>query len=245
MACHSLPAGYRKALSEIVWETLCRLKRWGVWQRFSGALEGRITIRFQWRKNWDMPLLGIREAFFVRGHSRMKRNFLLGAVALGSLVTVSACGGGAGEAPAPTEETTTVEPEAPAEEEAATEEAATEEAAADAGAGATAGFAGMTTDIKAGERVFALCRSCHVLDEGVNRVGPSLHNIVGRKSGTVAGFAYSDANKNSGVTWTTDVMFEYLADPKAFMPGTKMAFPGIKNPQDRANLIAYLESTKS
>lgn len=175
----------------------------------------------------------------------MKRNFLLGAVALGSLVTVSACGEGAGEAPAPAEETV-VEPEAPAEEEATeetTEAAATEEAAADAGA--TASFAGMTTDVKAGERVFALCRSCHVLDEGVNRVGPSLHNIVGRKSGTVAGFAYSDANKNSGVTWTPDVMFEYLEDPKGFMPGTKMAFPGIKNPQDRANLIAYLESTKS
>jgi len=170
----------------------------------------------------------------------MKRNFLLGAVALGSLVTVSACGEGAGEAPAPTEETMAVEPEAPVEEEAVAEEAVAEEAAA-----ATAGFAGMTTDIKAGERVFALCRSCHVLDEGVNRVGPSLHNIVGRKSGTVTGFAYSDANKSSGVTWTTDVMFEYLEDPKAFMPGTKMAFPGIKKPQDRANLIAYLESTKS
>ena len=102
----------------------------------------------------------------------------------------------------------------------------------------------MTTDANAGERVFALCRSCHVLDEGVNRVGPSLYNIVGRKSGSVAGFNYSDANKNSGVTWTTDVLFEYLEDPKGFMPGTKMAFPGIKNPQDRANLIAYLESTK-
>lgn len=161
----------------------------------------------------------------------MKRTTLLSAIALASLVTVSACGGGAEEAAAPA-------PEAPAEE-AATEEAAATPAAA------TAGFAGMTTDVKAGERVFALCRSCHVLDEGVNRVGPSLHNIVGRKSGTVPGFNYSDANKNSGVTWTTDVLFEYLEDPKGFMPGTKMAFPGIKNPQDRANLIAYLESTKS
>lgn len=90
--------------------------------------------------------------------------------------------------------------------------------------------------------MFALCRSCHVLEEGVNRVGPSLYNVVGRKSGTVAGFSYSDANKNSGVTWTTDVLFEYLKDPKGFMPGTKMAFPGIKNDQDRANLVAYLES---
>lgn len=181
----------------------------------------------------------------------MKRTTLLTAVALASLVTVSACGGGAGsDANAPAEETTAAEPEAPAAEEMPAEEmapaeesAATEKAAATPAA-ATAGFAGMTTDVKAGERVFALCRSCHVLEEGVNRVGPSLYNVVGRKSGSVAGYSYSDANKNSGVTWTTDVLFEYLEDPKGFMPGTKMAFPGIKKEQDRANLIAYLESTK-
>lgn len=100
----------------------------------------------------------------------------------------------------------------------------------------------MTTDAAAGEKVFALCRSCHVLEEGVNRVGPSLYNVVGRNSGSVAGYSYSDANKNSGVTWTTDTLFTYLENPKAFIPGTKMAFPGIKNAQDRANLVAYLAS---
>jgi cytochrome c len=175
----------------------------------------------------------------------MKRTTLLSAIALASLATVSACGGGAGsDANAPAQETTTTTTETMVTEEApAAEPAATDDTAA--AAGATASFAGMTTDVKAGERTFALCRSCHVLEEGVNRVGPSLHNIVGRKSGSVPGFNYSDANKNSGVTWTTDVLFEYLEDPKGFMPGTKMAFPGIKNPQDRANLIAYLESTKS
>lgn len=165
----------------------------------------------------------------------MKRNFLMGAAALASLATLSACGGGAGsDANAPAaEETTAAAVEAPA---------ATEAPAADAGA--TMEFASMTTDAAAGEKVFALCRSCHVLDEGVNRVGPSLYNVVGRPSGSVAGFSYSDANKNSGVTWTTDVLFKYLEDPKGFMPGTKMAFPGIKDAQDRANLVAYLESTK-
>jgi cytochrome c len=176
----------------------------------------------------------------------MKRTTLLSAIALASLVTVSACGGGAGAdgaAPA-AEETTAAAEAAPAAEEAAPAAEETPAAADAAAAGATAGFAGMTTDVKAGEKVFALCRSCHVLEDGVNRVGPSLYNVVGRKSGSVAGFNYSDANKNSGVTWTTDVLFEYLEDPKGFMPGTKMAFPGIKNPQDRANLIAYLESTK-
>jgi cytochrome c len=168
----------------------------------------------------------------------MKRNFLMGAAALAGLVTLSACGGGAGsDANAPAAEETAA---APAAEETA---AATDAAATDAAAaGGTMEFASMTTDAAAGEKVFALCRSCHVLEEGVNRVGPSLHNIVGRKSGSVEGYSYSDANKNSGVTWTTDVLFEYLEDPKAFMPGTKMAFPGIKDAQDRANLVAYLES---
>lgn len=163
----------------------------------------------------------------------MKRNFLMGAAALAGLMTLSACGGGAGsDANAPAPEATEA---APAAEPAATEAAAPAPAAG-------AEYASFTTDAAAGEKVFALCRSCHVLDEGVNRVGPSLHKVVGRKSGSVAGFSYSDANKNSGVTWTTDVLFKYLEDPKAFMPGTKMAFPGIKDAQDRANLVAYLES---
>lgn len=168
----------------------------------------------------------------------MKRNFLMGAAALASLVTLSACGGKQAEE-APAEST---EAAAPAEAPAATEEAPAATDAAAAPAGGTMEFASMTTDAKAGEKVFALCRSCHVLEDGVNRVGPSLYNIVGRTAGSVAGFNYSDANKNSGVTWTTDVLFEYLEDPKGFMPGTKMAFPGIKNAQDRANLVAYLDS---
>ena len=165
----------------------------------------------------------------------MKRNFLLGAAALASLATLSACGGKTEEAPA-TDATTTEAPAADATPAA--------DAAPAADAGAKVEYASFTTDVAAGEKVFALCRSCHVLDEGVNRVGPSLYNVVGRPSGSVAGFSYSDANKNSGVTWSEDVLFEYLKDPKAFMPGTKMAFPGIKDDQDRANLVAYLASTK-
>ena len=163
----------------------------------------------------------------------MKRNFLMGAAALAGLMTLSACGGGAGsDANAPAAEATEA---APAAEPAATEAAAPAPAAG-------AEYASFTTDAAAGEKVFALCRSCHVLDEGVNRVGPSLHKVVGRASGSVAGFAYSDANKNSGVTWTTDVLFKYLEDPKGFMPGTKMAFPGVKDDQKRADLVAYLEA---
>jgi len=164
----------------------------------------------------------------------MKRNFLMGAAALASLATLSACGGGAGSdanAPAATETTAAVETPA-----------ATETAAAAAPAGGKVEYASFTTDAAAGEKVFAACRTCHVLDEGVNRVGPSLHKIVGRKSGSAPGFSYSDANKNSGITWTPEVLFEYLKDPKGYLPGTKMAFPGVKDDQARANLVAYLES---
>jgi cytochrome c len=162
----------------------------------------------------------------------MKRNFLMGAAVLASLATLSACGGKKEE-----------EAPAPAATEAAAP-AATEAAAPAADAGAKVEYASFTTDAAAGEKVFALCRSCHVLEDGVNRVGPSLYNVVGRKSGQIAGFAYSDANKASGVTWDEETLFEYLKDPKGFMPGTKMAFPGIKDDQDRANLVAYLASAK-
>jgi cytochrome c len=166
----------------------------------------------------------------------MKRNFLMGAAALAGLMTLSACGGGAGSdanAPAPAATETTAAAETPAAAEAPAPDA-----------GASMEYASYTTDIAAGEKVFALCRSCHVLEEGVNRVGPSLYNVVGRHSGEVAGYNYSDANKNSGIVWTEQELFTYLKDPQAVVPGTKMAFPGIKDDQDRANLVAYLASTK-
>jgi cytochrome c len=95
-----------------------------------------------------------------------------------------------------------------------------------------------------GAKVFAQCKACHVTDKGVNRVGPSLHGIVGRKAGTVAGFNYSTANKNSGVTWDEKTLFVYLENPRKFMPGTKMAFAGLKQPQQRADVIAYLKTFK-
>jgi cytochrome c len=76
----------------------------------------------------------------------------------------------------------------------------------------------------------------------VNRVGPSLHGIVGRTAGTIEGFRYSPANKNSGITWTEEQLFTYLEDPRKTIPGTFMAFAGIKDPQQRADLIAYLKT---
>ncbi len=166
----------------------------------------------------------------------MKRNFLMGAAALAAIATLSACGGKKADdaaAPAATEEAA-----APAEAPAAAETPA----AAAAPAGGAVTYASFTGNAAAGEKVFAACRTCHVFDEGVNRVGPSLHKVVGRKSGSVAGFNYSDANKNSGITWSPDVLFDYLKDPKGYMPGTKMAFPGVKDDQKRADLVAYLEA---
>lgn len=118
------------------------------------------------------------------------------------------------------------------------------QAAKPAAPAAAPAFSTLKGNAAAGEKVFAQCKACHVTDKGVNRVGPSLHGIVGRKSGTVPGFNYSTANKNSGVTWTPEVMYTYLENPRKFMPGTKMAFAGLRNPQQRADVIAYLQQFK-
>ncbi|UZK66657.1 c-type cytochrome [Sphingomonas sp. M1-B02] len=102
-------------------------------------------------------------------------------------------------------------------------------------------FAAYTGDATKGKADFATCAACHSVDAGVNKIGPSLHGIVGRKAGTVAGFAYSAANKNSGITWTPEKLFQYLEKPQRVVPGTKMIFPGFPDPQKRADVIAYLQ----
>jgi cytochrome c len=71
---------------------------------------------------------------------------------------------------------------------------------------------------------------------------PVAHGIIGRQAGTIPGFRYSPANKNSGITWTEDVMFAYLEDPRKYIPGTYMSFVGLKQPQQRADVIAYLKT---
>ena len=88
------------------------------------------------------------------------------------------------------------------------------------------------------------CFVCHATEPGKTKLGPSLHGIVGRKAGTVAGFKYSDANVNSGVIWDATKLETYLADPKAFMPGTKMVFVGVKRAEERKDLVAYLATLK-
>jgi cytochrome c len=95
---------------------------------------------------------------------------------------------------------------------------------------------------EAGERVYAQCRACHQVGETAkNLVGPQLNGMFGRKSGTVEGYNYTDANKNSNITWDVKTFSEYIVDPRGKIPGTKMAFAGIKNPQQVTDLVAYLQ----
>jgi cytochrome c len=96
-------------------------------------------------------------------------------------------------------------------------------------------------DAQRGTQAFAQCKVCHSLEAGKNMVGPSLHDLVGRKAGSVPGFAYSPAMKNSNVTWNNDTLSKYLTDPKTFIPGDKMAFTGIKDPRKLEDLLAYLD----
>jgi cytochrome c len=96
-------------------------------------------------------------------------------------------------------------------------------------------------DAAAGKTSFNKCLACHAIGEGAkNKVGPELNGLDGRKSGTAEGYSYSNANKNSGITWNEAVFKEYIKDPKAKIPGTKMAFAGIKNEKEINDLWAYV-----
>jgi cytochrome c len=97
-------------------------------------------------------------------------------------------------------------------------------------------------DVAAGENSFKKCLPCHRVGEGAkNLVGPELNGLEGRKSGSVEGYSYSEANKNSGITWDEAVFKEYITNPRAKIPGTKMVFAGINSENERNNLWAYLK----
>ena len=147
------------------------------------------------------------------------------------LTSLAACGGSdkAAEAPAAKVVVETAPAEVPAAEVAAAPEAAVT-------------LASLTGDAAAGEKVFNQCKTCHVAEAGVNRVGPSLWGLIGRTAGSVDGFKYSPANKKSGLVWTPEQLFTYLEAPQKTIPGTYMAFAGLKKPQDRADVIAYLKT---
>ncbi len=106
-----------------------------------------------------------------------------------------------------------------------------------AGAGAAS-----AQDAANGEKVFAQCRACHQIGESAkNAVGPHLNGLFGRKAGTVEGYSYSAANKNSGITWDEATFTDYIKDPKAKIPGTKMVYAGLKDEQRIKDLIAFLK----
>lgn len=114
---------------------------------------------------------------------------------------------------------------------------------------AVLGLMGLSTasyaqDADNGAKVFKKCMACHAIDEK-NKIGPSLKGIVGRKAATVEGFKYSDAmlaKGAEGVIWDEATLAAYLPDPKAWVPGTKMVFPGLKKPEEVTDLIAFLKT---
>lgn len=100
-------------------------------------------------------------------------------------------------------------------------------------------------DPAAGKTLFQQkCALCHSPEKGVNKLGPSLWNVVGQPAAEVPNYTFSDAMKNSKITWDEATLDKWLTNPKALVPGTKMIFPGLPNPTDRQNIIAYLETLK-
>jgi cytochrome c len=97
-------------------------------------------------------------------------------------------------------------------------------------------------DNSSGAKIFKKCSSCHFAENGAgNKVGPNLFGVVGRKKASASGFSYSNAMLNKGGNWTRQELNQFLENPKNFIPSTKMAFPGLKKPEDRANIILFLE----
>ena len=130
-------------------------------------------------------------------------------------------------------------------EMAAADDAATEdEGAAEETAGEASGFAAMvaSADIEAGKQTFRQCSACHAVDPGRNMVGPSMHGVVGREIASVEGFRYSDALSGLEGDWTLDELSAWLENPRDYAPGNRMGYPGLKDEQDRANVIAYMDS---
>ena len=96
-------------------------------------------------------------------------------------------------------------------------------------------------DAAKGEKIYKKCKACHSLEAGKKKVGPSLAGLFGRTAGTVEGFKYSTAMKDSGIVWDEETLDDFLTKPKDVVPKTRMAFPGFKKEQDRMDVIAYLK----
>ena len=99
-----------------------------------------------------------------------------------------------------------------------------------------------TADPVKGKKVFKKCVACHSLQEGKNKIGPSLYNLLGRKAGSVDGYKYSKAMKNSDVVWDEESLDKFLTKPRKFIPKTKMSFRGIKKKSLRDDLISFFKN---
>ena len=112
--------------------------------------------------------------------------------------------------------------------------------------GAAVSVPAMAQDAQKGKTVFNVCLACHTIGPGAqNKIGPELNGLDGRKAGTVSNFDYSDANKSSGIVWNEETFEDYIKNPAAKVPGTKMIFPGIKNEQQDKDLWAYISQFDS
>ena len=155
---------------------------------------------------------------------------IAGLLALSAML--AACSGGSeGETDMPTQAEASA-PDAPAGPPAATDMSTVD--------GTT--FANFTGNAANGKLVFAQCRTCHVTDAGVNKIGPSLNNIIGRTAGTAPEYTYSAANAGAGFVWSKEKLFQFLEKPQRVIPQSKMIFAGLPDAQKRADLIAYLET---
>lgn len=167
-------------------------------------------------------------------------------LALGTAtLLLASCGGGGSANKAEPEQAAAADTAAPAAVPVSTPAAAPSAAAPAAEATDTLDgtkLAALTGDPVHGKVIFTQCQACHAVVAGKNMIGPSLAGLVGRKAGSVAGYAYSTANKSSGITWSDEKLFQYLEKPMRVVPGTKMSFPGLPKAQDRADVIAYLKA---
>ena len=106
------------------------------------------------------------------------------------------------------------------------------------------GASAIAADVANGEKVFKRCKACHYADQEKNKTGPHLVNIIGRKAGSIEGYKYSKAMRESGLVWDEATLTAYLKAPKKFLKGSKMAFAGLKKDADIQNVIAYLKTQK-
>ncbi|HCN93656.1 MAG: cytochrome c family protein [Hyphomonas sp.] len=165
---------------------------------------------------------------------------LTSSLAVAAIVLLTACGGS--DAPA---NDTPAEEAPPAKAPA---EAAPAAAPAEAAVDAVSPFAALpapynTADYARGRRTWKLCQSCHITAEGGgNLVGPNLHGLFGREAGTLEGFAYSPALQEADFIWTPDKVDHWLENPRTFLPGNRMTFAGVRKPDDRLAVVAYLMS---